>query len=75
MTGEIVHLEARQNPTQLAIKLTLRIYAKLTVMMDLRVKGCGRVLGEIVHIAVKPNLMIDIKNSGYSWNKSNHFNK
>ena len=65
MIGGIVHLEAGQNCTQLVIKLMLRIYTKLTIIMDIRVKGLniylvGRVVGDIIHIAVKLKLMINI---------------
>ena len=55
----------------------LIIYANLTIMISIRVKGINihladRVLGEIVHIVVKPNLIVDTdKNQDIS----NHFNK
>ena len=66
LTGGIFILATRKNPTQLAINLALRIYAKLTIIMDIRVKGLniclvGRMVGEIVHVAVKLNLIIVLK--------------
>ena len=45
-------------------------------MKVLNIRLVGRVLGVIVHIAVKTNIMIDTdKKIGHNWNTSNHFNK